>query len=183
MARKTHWGRSLGGKRVHEHLLVIVGCCYRARRYNALARRKRNCINRGVRYSFARAKVLHLRVSSPSHWSQGRDQAPRLPRYAEGPYLKADSGAKCAVYDRLAAFESISCQASHAVIGPQSLQLRLIALFSEEEKGSLKSRAASRPLPGCGLVLRCLKFEGRISCKTKVSQPCCTVLLVQQRVF
>ena len=43
-ARKAHWGRPLGGKRVHEHLLVIVACCYGTWGDYALTGREWNCI-------------------------------------------------------------------------------------------------------------------------------------------
>ena len=53
MARKAHWGRPLGGKRVHEHLLVIMTCCYGTRGYHALAGREWNCIEGLVGVSIA----------------------------------------------------------------------------------------------------------------------------------
>ena len=52
LARKAHWGRPLGGKRVHEHLLVIVARCYWTWSYYPLTGRERNCTE-GVAVRFS----------------------------------------------------------------------------------------------------------------------------------
>ena len=115
-----------------------------------------------------RAGILHLRVSSPLRRLRYPFISFPTPLATCQTSAKATERASCERKAPTEVLSHFSCRASGDTTR-SSAMARNAMYYIWRTRSSLKSRAASRPLPGCGLVLRCLKFEGRISCNRNSS--------------